>query len=85
MNTSPNPQTVNVSFTDVFVDQGASYQSATFTLYDLWQKDPSLGAWGLNLGEFSGGVPNVQIGTHQTKVWKAVPASNSKRRDKAEL
>ncbi|KAI0662631.1 alpha-galactosidase [Cubamyces menziesii] len=85
MNTSPNPQTVNVSFTDVFVDQGASYQSATFTLYDLWQKDPSSGAWGLNLGEFSSGVPNVQIGTHQTKVWKAVPASNSKRRDRAEL
>ncbi|KAJ3013209.1 hypothetical protein NUW54_g1655 [Trametes sanguinea] len=85
MNTSPNPQTVNVSFTDVFVDQGASYQSGTFTLYDLWQKDPSSGAWGLNLGEFTGSVPNVQIGTHQTKVWKAVPVSTSQKRDRAEL
>ncbi|KAI8995307.1 alpha-galactosidase [Trametes punicea] len=85
MNTSPNPQTVNVSFTDVFVDQGTSYQSGTFTLYDLWQKDPSTGAWGLNLGEFTGGVPNVQIGTHQTKVWKAVPVSTSRKRDRADL
>ncbi|KAL7285676.1 hypothetical protein ACG7TL_000781 [Trametes sanguinea] len=85
MNTSPNPQTVNVSFTDVFVDQGASYQSGTFTLYDLWQKDPSSGAWGLNLGDFTGSVPNVQIGTHQTKVWKAIPVSTSQKRDRAEL
>ncbi|KAI0374369.1 alpha-galactosidase [Pilatotrama ljubarskyi] len=87
MNTSPNPQTVNVSFTDVFVDQGPSYQSGTFTLYDLWQKDPSTGKWGLNLGEFSGGMPAVQVGTHQTKVWKAVPVSTgaNRRRDWRDL
>ncbi|KAI0651653.1 alpha-galactosidase [Trametes meyenii] len=85
MNTSPNPQTVNVSFTDVFVDQGPSYQSGTFTLYDLWQKDLSTGAWGLNLGEFKGSVPSVQVGSHQTKVWKAVPVSTSQRRDRAGL
>ena len=76
---------MNVSFKDVFVDQGSSYQSGTFTLYDLWQKDPSTGAWGLNLGDFSGAVPDVQIGTHQTKVWKAIPASSSMRRDYADL
>ncbi|KAI0768483.1 alpha-galactosidase [Trametes elegans] len=85
LNTSPNPQTVNVSFKDVFVDQGSFYQSGTFTLYDLWQKDPSTGAWGLALGDFSGAVPDVQIGTHQTKVWKAIPASSSTRRDYADL
>ncbi|KAI0361839.1 alpha-galactosidase [Trametes cingulata] len=88
MNTSPTAQTVNVSFADVFVDQGASYQAGTFTLYDLWQKDPASGKWGLNLGEFTGGVHGVRVGTHQTKVWKAVPVSTGngrRRRGRREL
>ncbi|KAL1952162.1 hypothetical protein VTO73DRAFT_1311 [Trametes versicolor] len=85
MNTSPNAQTVNVSFADVFVDQGAAFAAGTFTLYDLWQKDDA-GAWGKSLGDFSGGVPSVEVGTHQTKVWKAVPKStNARRRDRRDL
>ncbi|KAH9853207.1 alpha-galactosidase [Lenzites betulinus] len=85
MNTSPNSQTVNVSFTDVFFDQGSAYQSGTYTLYDLWQKDDA-GKWGKSLGDFTGSVPDVQVGTHQTKVWKAVPVSTSgRRRDVADL
>ncbi|OJT12590.1 Alpha-galactosidase [Trametes pubescens] len=85
MNTSPNSQTVNVSFADVFVDQGAAFAAGTFTLYDLWQKDDA-GAWGKSLGDFSGSVPGVEVGTHQTKVWKAVPKStNARRRDRRDL
>lgn len=85
MNTSPNAQTVNVSFADVFVDQGAAFAAGTFTLYDLWQKDDA-GAWGKSLGDFSGSVPSVEVGTHQTKVWKAVPKStNARRRDRRDL
>lgn len=56
--------------------QGSSAQTASWTLYDLWQKD-STGVWGLNTGTMQGSIPNVNIGAHQTKVWKAVQASGS--------
>ncbi|EIM81948.1 alpha-galactosidase [Stereum hirsutum FP-91666 SS1] len=76
MNTSPSSQEVSLSFKEIFGDQGSSAQTASWTLYDLWQKD-STGAWGLNTGTMQGSIPNVNIGAHQTKVWKAVQASGS--------
>ncbi|TFY59512.1 hypothetical protein EVJ58_g5725 [Rhodofomes roseus] len=86
MNTSPDTQTVGVNFTDVFIDQGASYQAGTYEIYDLWQKDDA-GAWGASVGTYTGSIPNVQIGAHQVKVWKAVPTSSdsASRRDLSEL
>ena len=84
LNTSPDAQTVSVSFTDVFIDQGASYQAGTYDVYDLWEKDAA-GQWGASAGTFSGAIPDVQIGAHQVKVWKAVPASSASKRDLSEL
>lgn len=84
LNTSPDAQTVSVNFTDVFIDQGPSYQAGTYDVYDLWQKDGA-GKWGAGVGTFSGSIPSVQIGAHQVKVWKAVPASGASKRDLSEL
>ncbi|TCD67535.1 hypothetical protein EIP91_012289 [Steccherinum ochraceum] len=80
LNTSPKEQTVEVDFYDAFFDQGKAYQQMSWQLSDLWQKD-SQGKWGKNIGTFQGSM-KVTIGTHQTKVWRAVPApSNSTRRE----
>ncbi|KAH9835737.1 glycoside hydrolase superfamily [Rhodofomes roseus] len=84
LNTSPDAQTVSVNFTDVFIDQGPSYQAGTYEIYDLWQKDDA-GAWGASVGTYTGSIPDVQIGTHQVKVWKAEPTSSVSRRDLSEL
>jgi len=84
MNTSPANQTVDVDFTDVFIDQGAAYQSGTFTLYDLWQKD-DLGNWGKEVGTYTAKIPNVRIGSHQVKIWKATLPASSSKRDTADL
>ena len=84
LNTSPDAQTVSVNFTDVFIDQGSSYQAGTYDIYDLWQTDAA-GKWGASVGTFSGSIPDVQVGTHQVKVWKAIPTSGVTRRDLSEL
>ncbi|KAI0651654.1 alpha-galactosidase [Trametes meyenii] len=76
VNTSPKAQTVDVQFADVFIDQ--AYQQQPYVLYDLWQKDEN-GNWGKSLGTFQGSVPHVRLDTHQTKVWKAIPVSSSRR------
>ncbi|KAJ3479183.1 hypothetical protein NLI96_g9237 [Meripilus lineatus] len=73
LNTSPKSQTVDIDFTDVFVDQGTVYQHQPYALSDLWQKDAS-GNWGKPLGTFQGSLSKVVIGSHQTKIWMAVPA-----------
>lgn len=84
INTSPSNQTVDISLIDVFVDQGRSFGSGTFTLYDLWQKDAD-GKWGLSIGDHSGSV-SVDVASHQTKVYKAIPVSSaSKKRAASEL
>ncbi|TBU34247.1 glycoside hydrolase [Dichomitus squalens] len=77
LNTSPVNQTVDISFLDVFVDQGRYFGSGTFTLYDLWQKDPS-GKWGAPVGNAQG-TYSVSVDTHATRVFKVVPAPSSKR------
>ncbi|EED81247.1 candidate alpha-galactosidase from glycoside hydrolase family GH27 [Postia placenta Mad-698-R] len=84
LNTSPDTQVVDVEFTDVFIDQGPSYQTGTFTIYDLWQKNDT-GAWGNDIGTFTGSIPQVEIGTHQVRIWKAVPASTATKRDRMDL
>ncbi|CCM02216.1 uncharacterized protein FIBRA_04296 [Fibroporia radiculosa] len=84
LNTSPETQYVTVNFTDVFIDQGPSYQTGTYVIYDLWQKD-SAGAWGKDIGTYTAAIPDVEIGMHQVRIWKAVPASTNSRRDLAEL
>ncbi|KAI0082214.1 glycoside hydrolase [Panus rudis PR-1116 ss-1] len=83
LNTSPNSQTVDVSFKDAFFDQGTTYQQQPYKLSDLWQKDGS-GNWGKPLGTVQGSIKGVKIGSHQTKLWLAIPAGSSKR-DTAEL
>lgn len=77
LNTGTHNHTENISLLDVFLDQGTSFGSGTFTLFDLWQKDDN-GNWGRNIGDFQGSVP-VTVGPHQTKVYRATPASNSRR------
>ncbi|RPD81798.1 glycoside hydrolase [Lentinus tigrinus ALCF2SS1-7] len=77
LNTGTSNHTEDISLIDVFTDQGKSFGSGTFTLFDLWQKDDS-GKWGKNIGDFQGSV-SVTVGSHQTKVYRATPASSSKR------
>ncbi|KAH9890895.1 glycoside hydrolase superfamily [Cubamyces lactineus] len=84
MNTSPTNQTLDVQFADVFIDQGKIYQQQSYTLFDLWQQDDD-GNWSKNVGTFQGSLPKVQLASHQTKVWKAIPASSSRRSSHAEL
>ncbi|OCH96617.1 glycoside hydrolase [Obba rivulosa] len=84
LNTSPTNQTVDVDFEDVFIDQGAAYQSGTFTLYDLWQKDGQ-GNWGKEVGTYTAKIPSVHIGSHQVKIWKATLPSGSSKRNVADL
>jgi alpha-galactosidase len=55
--------------------QGKSYQTQAYNVFDLWQKDDS-GNWGKSIGTIQSGM-NVTIGTHQTKVWKAVPVQQA--------
>lgn len=74
-NTSPTNQTLDVLFSDAFVDQGAGYQAGTFAIYDLWQKDAN-GNWGESLGDLTTSIPDVTVGPYQTKVWKAVHVSS---------
>lgn len=78
LNSSPNAQSVDVSFADAFIDQGKTYQQQAYTISDLWQKDDD-GKWGSNQGIVQGSIRNVRILPHQTKLWLAVPASSSKR------
>lgn len=73
LNTSPETQTVDVLFSDVFLDQGIVFSQREFKLWDLWQKDDS-GNWGKPLPNAQGKLSGVQIGPHQTKVWRAFPA-----------
>ena len=49
-------------------------KEAAYTVYDLWEKDEN-GGWGKNLGVMTGGIREVFIASHQTKVWKLVPNS----------
>jgi len=72
LNTSPNTQTVDILMSDAFIDQGAAYEAQPYELFDLWQKN-STGSWGKSVGTVQGKIPNVQVGPHQTKVWRAVP------------
>ncbi|KAF9780572.1 hypothetical protein BJ322DRAFT_1112560 [Thelephora terrestris] len=39
MNTSPEERVIDVSFTDVFRDTDKYWWEATYTVYDLWEKD----------------------------------------------
>ncbi|OSD06023.1 glycoside hydrolase family 27 protein [Trametes coccinea BRFM310] len=78
INTWPTNQTLDVQFADVFIDQGKAYQQQAYDLCDLWHKDDE-GNWGKSIGNFQGSLAQVQLASHQTKVWKAIPASNSRR------
>ncbi|GJJ09984.1 hypothetical protein Clacol_004210 [Clathrus columnatus] len=69
---NPNTQTVDILMSDAFIDQGSVYQAQPYELFDLWQKN-STGSWGKSIGTVQGKIPNVKIGPHQTKVWKAIP------------
>jgi len=73
MNTSPEKQVVDISFEDVFRDQNKKLREATYTVYDLWEKDEK-GEWGQSLGTMSGGIQGVTVASHLTKVWKLVPS-----------
>jgi len=84
MNTSPQEQTVDVSFTDVFIDQGKAYQTGTFELFDLWMKDAN-GGWGQSIGTLTGGIQRVNVRSHQTMVWRAKHVSSLNARDHSEL
>ncbi|KAF8515218.1 alpha-galactosidase [Gautieria morchelliformis] len=79
LNTSPNPQTVDILMSDAFMDQGSVAAGQPWNLFDLWQKD-STGKWGKPLGTVQGKIAGVQIGPHQTKVWRAeIPTTGRKR------
>ncbi|KAF8575957.1 glycoside hydrolase family 27 protein [Ramaria rubella] len=73
LNTSPDSQTVDILMSDAFRDQGPVYEAQPYNLFDLWQKD-STGQWGKPLGTVQGKIAGVQIGPHQTKVLRVVPA-----------
>ena len=59
--------------------KNGKWGEATYTVYDLWEKDEK-GEWGVTLGTMSGGMQGVDIASHQTKVWKLVPNSKSSRK-----
>ncbi|KAF9647601.1 alpha-galactosidase [Thelephora ganbajun] len=79
VNTSPEEQVVDVSFEDVFRDLSKEWREATYTVYDLWEKDEKE-EWGKNLGSMSGGMRGITVITHKTKVWKLVPVSRYLRK-----
>jgi len=79
LNTSPDILTVDVLMSDVFIDQGAAYQTQAYNIFDLWQKDASTNKWGKLVGRMQGKIPKVKIRPHQTKVWRAVPAPSVRR------
>lgn len=62
-----------------FSSQGKTYQTQAYDVLDLWQKDDA-GNWGKSIGTIQGGLKNVPIGLHQTKVWKAIPVQSSATR-----
>ncbi|KAF9780541.1 hypothetical protein BJ322DRAFT_298899 [Thelephora terrestris] len=76
MNTSPEEHVIDVSFPDVFRDMDKYWCEATYTVYDLCEKNGE-GGWGRSLGTMSGGIRGVTVATHQTKVWKFVPVQFS--------
>jgi len=84
MNTSPEDHSINITFSEVFIDQGATEKTQTYELFDLWDKDDA-GDWGKSLGTFSGSLPETTIKSHQTKVFRAVPVSAQTKRDVSEL
>jgi len=85
LNTSPSNQTVDVTFADIFINQGQSYQAGTYTVFDLWQKN-SVGSWGFDIGTFTGSIPSVEIGPHQVRVWRIIQSSSTTTsRDISEL
>jgi len=59
--------------------ENKEWREATYTVYDLWEKDET-GEWGQSLGEMSGGIQGVVVASHQTKVWKFVPVSQQLRK-----
>jgi len=79
MNTSPEERVVDVPFKDVFRDLDKEWKEATYTVYDLWEKDEK-GEWGKSLGMMSGGIQGATVAAHQTKVWKLVPNSQPLRK-----
>ena len=54
--------------------KGKEWREATYTVYDLWEKDQK-GEWGRCLGAMSGGIQGATVATHYTKVWKLVPTT----------
>ncbi|KAJ7601062.1 alpha-galactosidase [Mycena floridula] len=76
MNTSPEDQSANITFNEVFIDQGATEKTQTYELFDLWDKDDA-GNWGKSLGSFSGSLPETTVKSHQTKLWRAVPVQET--------
>ncbi|KAF9780565.1 alpha-galactosidase [Thelephora terrestris] len=79
MNASPEEHVIDVSFTDAFRDMDKYWWEATYTVYDLWEKDGE-GEWGRSLGTMSGGIRGVTVASHQTKVWRLVPVSQPQRK-----
>lgn len=73
LNTSPKNVSTNISFLDVFVDNGHDFGRRTFSLYDLWQKD-KYGQWGASIGDVQGSI-TVDIPPHGVRVFRAVPVS----------
>ena len=71
LNSSPASVTVNLSFLDVFVDNGHTYGARTFVLSDLWLKD-KYGRWGASLGEASGTII-ADVPAHGVRVYRATP------------
>jgi alpha-galactosidase len=61
------------------MDQGKAYQTQAYNIFDLWQKDASTNRWGKSVGMMQGTIRQVEIGPHQTKVWKAIPAPIEQR------
>lgn len=59
--------------------QGPVAAAEPWSLFDLWQKD-SLGNWGKPVGTAQGKIAGVNIGPHQTKVWRAEPPVNKAKR-----
>jgi alpha-galactosidase len=84
MNTAPSDQTVTLEMPDVFWDMGHAAQQASWELYDLWAKDAH-GKWGKSAGTFTKSVPNVNVGVHGVKVWKAVMKTVKAKRDVSEM
>ncbi|KAF9518454.1 glycoside hydrolase family 27 protein [Hydnum rufescens UP504] len=84
LNTGNEAVTMDVLFSDVFVDQGVANQKASYRVYDLWQKSEADAhstdgegstVWGLDIGVHQGSLKDVKVGPHQVNVWKFIPTS----------